>query len=247
MVISSRENSRYKYFKKLLQKKYRNEEETFFIEGPIVLEEALQVAAPKWVAVSEKKAKDFQKILQKIDKNKVFIFSDQLFQQLADAEHPQGILGYFSFLHKKKLPHKGRFIYCDDIREPGNLGGMIRSADAFGIDGMILSPNTVDLYNPKTIRSTMASIFRLPIYFLNREELFSTQIPLTATTIEGGTSIYQHRFLSDEIIVIGNEAQGICQEILNRASNKVYIPISKGVNSLNANVAASIIMYEMQR
>lgn len=245
MVINSKDNDKFKYFKKLQQKKYRQREKLFFVEGGVVLSEALKINTPRWIVVSEEKKDDFTEILSQVDKEKIVVCSSVLFEQLADAEHPQGIIGYFPFLHKFGLPKEGKFIYCDDIREPGNLGGMIRSADAFGLDGLILSPQTVDVYNPKTIRATMASIFRLPIYFCEREELIASELSIVATSLENAVSIHEYRFSSDEIIVIGNEARGVSREILERADNKVYIPISENVNSLNANVAASIVMYEM--
>lgn len=245
MVIESKNNQIFKNLKKLLQKKYRQKAKIFFVEGPLVIQEALLHYQPLEIAISEKKRTEYESLLKNISVDKIHIFKEDLFQQLADSENPQGIIGYFSFLDRSLPKLKGRFVYCDNLREPGNLGGIIRSADAFGLDGVLISPQSVEIYNPKTIRSTMASIFRIPIYLVDMEELFAQNISIMASTVQEAQNIKDIDFSENQIIVIGNEAHGVRQEILEKADIKVKIPIKSGVDSLNANVAASILIYEM--
>lgn len=247
MYIKSSENEKFKYLKKILNKKNRYEENLFLVEGLVVLNEALARYMPKYVVVSESKAEDIEIIefLKKVDRDRVYFIKDNLFNKLTDSKTPQGIIGYFEMLHRTFNEKGGKYIYLDDLQEPGNVGGIIRSADAFNLDGVILSKNTVDPYNPKTIRSTMASIFRVPIYFLEGE-LFNRGFNVVATALENSVKISDYKFLENEIYVIGNEARGVSDEILKRADVLLNIPIREGVNSLNANVAASILMYELK-
>lgn len=247
MLIKSSENEKFKYFKKILNKKNRYEENLFFVEGLVVLNEALDKFMPKYVAVKESKIEDksFKDFLGKIEDKKIFVFKDNLFNRLTDSKSPQGIIGYFEMIHKNFNKKHGKYIYIDDLQEPGNLGGIIRSADAFNLDGVILSKNTVDIYNPKTIRSSMASIFRVPIYFLE-DDLFNIGFSIVATALKNSTKLSEYKFLEDEIYVIGNEARGVSSYILENADVCLNIPIRNEVNSLNANVAASILMYELK-
>ncbi|MDO5715824.1 MAG: RNA methyltransferase [Tissierellia bacterium] len=250
MVIESKNNKIFKKLKKRLNKKYRQQERIFLVEGPVVIEEAIKYFKPLEIAIAKNKLNEYRSFLMDLPIDRIYTFSEELFHQLADAENPQGIIGYFPFLDgdfKDIKKQKGKYIYCDNIREPGNLGGMIRSADAFGMDGVLISPHSVEVYNPKTIRSTMASIFRIPIYLVELEDLFQLPASLLVSTVDQGKKFTDLEIIENQILVIGNEAHGVRREILDRADQKVYIPMRQGVDSLNANVAASILMYEMTK
>lgn len=218
------------------------------VEKSVVIEEAKDYK-PEYILLSETSYLDkkFEDIISDFDEDRIYIFKDNLFKNISDAVSPQGIIGYYKYLDREFNKNTGKFIYLDDIREPGNLGGMIRSADAFGLDGIILSKNCCDLYNPKTVRSSMSSIFRLPIYKMSREKLVSLDFNLISTSINKSLSIRDYNFKDRDIVIIGNEAKGVSDFLIEKSNMSINIPISDRVDSLNANVAASIIIYEMTK
>lgn len=248
MIITSKNNDTYKFLKSLKEKKHRQEHGLFMVEKPVVMEEARDFR-PKYIAINESSFKEnkFPDIIKNVKEEDLFIFSDNIFKNLCDAVTSPGIISYYSYLHREFNENSGKFLYLDDIREPGNLGGMIRSADAFGLDGLIISPNSCDLYNPKTVRSSMSSIFRVPIYFMSREDLVNLDFNIIATSLNNSTSTRDYKFKDKDIVVIGNEAKGVSDFLMSHAKNFLNIPISQNVDSLNANVAASIIIYEMMK
>lgn len=248
MIITSKNNDTYKFLKSLKEKKHRQEHGLFMVEKPVVMEEARDFR-PKYIAINESSFKEnkFSDIIKNVKEEDFFIFSDNIFKNLCDAVTSPGIISYYSYLHRKFNENSGKFLYLDDIREPGNLGGMIRSADAFGINGLIISPNSCDLYNPKTVRSSMSSIFRVPIYFMSREDLVTLDFNIIATSLNNSTSTRDYKFKDKDIVVIGNEAKGVSEFLMSHAKEFLNIPISQNVDSLNANVAASIIIYEMMK
>ncbi|MDU1643208.1 RNA methyltransferase [Peptoniphilus harei] len=248
MIITSKNNNTYKFLKGLLEKKHRQEHKLFMVEKPVVIEEAEGIEI-HYLALSETAYKEnkFENIIKNVDQDKIFVFSDNIFKNLCDAVTSPGIIAYYSYLHRDFDRTSGKFLYLDDIREPGNLGGIIRSADALGLDGLIISPESCDLYNPKTVRSSMSSIFRLPIYFMSREDLVNLDFNILATSLDNSTSTRDYDFKDKDIVVIGNEAKGVSDFIMSHAKDFLNIPISDKVDSLNANVAASIIIYEMMK
>ncbi|MBS6719906.1 MAG: RNA methyltransferase [Peptoniphilus harei] len=248
MIITSKNNETYKFLKSLKEKKYRQEHGLFMVEKPLVMEEAREFV-PKYLAINESSFKEnkFPDIRKRVKEENLFIFSDNIFKNLCDAVTSPGIIAYYPYLHREFHENSGKFLYLDDIREPGNLGVMIRSADAFGLDGLIISPNSCDLYNPKTVRSSMSSIFRVPIYFMSREDLVALDFNIIATSLDNSTSTRDYEFTDKDIVVIGNEAKGVSDFLMSHAKSFLNIPISPKVDSLNANVAASIIIYEMMK
>lgn len=248
MLITSKNNDTFKFLKSLKEKKYRQEHGLFMVEKPVVIEEARDFT-PKYLAIKESiyKENKFAHITKKVKEDNLFIFSDNIFKNLCDAVTSPGIIAYYSEVHREFYEESGKFLYLDDIREPGNLGGIIRSADAFGLDGLIISPNSCDLYNPKTVRSSMSSIFRVPIYFMSREDLVALDFNIIATSLENSRSTRDYKFKDKDIVVIGNEAKGVSGFLMSHAKSFLNIPISENVDSLNANVAASIIIYEIMK
>lgn len=252
-IIESVDNKTFKIFKSYLNKKNRQKNKIFMAEGLKVIKEAIDYKNPVDIAISDRIYKN-QEVVEIIDKLKdttnIYIISEKIFNLLTDTEHPQGIVAYFSFLHKENIQNieDGHYIYIDDIKDPGNLGGIIRSAEAFNIKGVILSKETVDLYNPKVVRTTMASIFREPIYIINKkEELLNVKnrFLVISAAFENSVDSDVFDYKKNIILAIGNEAHGVSNEIINMSDYIVKIPMSRVINSLNANVAASILMYEM--
>ncbi len=218
------------------------------VEKSVAIEEAKDYK-PEYILLSETSynEKKFEDIISGFDEDRIYIFQDNLFKKISDAVSPQGIIGYYKYLDRDFDRDSGKYLYLDDVREPGNLGGMIRSADAFGLDGIILSLNCCDLYNPKTVRASMSSIFRLPIYKMSREKLVSLGFNLISTSINRSLSIRDYNFKDRDIVIIGNEAKGVSDFLMENSNMSINIPISSKVDSLNANVAASIIIYEMTK
>lgn len=251
--IASRDNKKYKLFKSLLNKKYRTKENLFFVEGLVVVKEALKVNQAEYIALSDTlETETIEEITREVGEEKVYIFKEELFIQLTDTKNSQGIIGYFKPVHKENIKdiEEGRYLFLDDLQDPGNIGGLIRSVEAFGIDGIILSENTCELYNPKLLRSTMASIFRVKTYIVDKKEIQNLKnkgFKIIATSIEEASVSYKYQFPQKLVLVLGNEANGVSEEIFNIADEKIYIPMSENINSLNVNVAGSILCYEMMR
>ncbi|MDO5036929.1 MAG: RNA methyltransferase [Tissierellia bacterium] len=247
--ISSRNNPEYKALVRLKKRKYRDREEAFLVEGPVVLEEALAAGVlPK--ALYYQKGKDFPGLRTLAQGRGIpwVALEEDLFLGLSDTVHPQGVLGLFPSPIKdfSRGPLRGKWLYSDGVQNPANLGGMIRSLEAFGFSGLLLGPGTVDVLNPKVVRGTMASIFRVPIYRIGDKELFG-QIDQNVAlyTLDLGSKIRPQDLGGQEdlILAVGNEAGGIRQDLNQRAKAIISIPMGGQVDSLNANVAASIAMY----
>ena len=184
------------------------------------------------------------------------ILSDSLFEKVSDTQTPQGILSVIRQYHyraeellKRKNP---LLLLIEDIQDPGNLGTLFRTAEGAGADGVIMSRKTVDIYNPKTIRSTMGSIYRMPFFYT--EDLLETMawlnregVTVYAAHLQGKKAYYEECFEKGTAFLIGNEARGLKEETAQGASTLIKIPMEGKVESLNASVAASILLYEAVR
>ena len=243
MEITSAKNETYKYIKSLLTKKDRDREGRYTVEGIKSVSDASEAKADiEFIAVSDKyNGKNF-------DKYRTVVIADKIFPQLCDTKTPQGIIAVIKKRKCEKKPKDGRYIYCDRIRDPGNLGTIIRTADAAGFE-VILSEECADLYSPKTVRASMGSFFRVNVYEnVGYEELKSYGIRLLGAALSKESIDYKSAdYTLPVVIVVGNEANGISSELLDVCDNKVIIPIYGEAESLNAAVAASILMYEAVR
>ncbi|WP_138159183.1 TrmH family RNA methyltransferase [Peptoniphilus catoniae] len=250
-LIESKDNKIFKFLKSLKIKKYRDKESLFFAEGTKVIKESLAYVNPTYIAISESfNEEGLMEKISKVCKN-IFVFKENLFNSLAETESSQGIVAYYKHLDKKSLSEikKGRYLYLDELQDPGNVGGLIRSALAFNIDGVILSKNSVELYNPKLIRTTMASIFKINIYtsldVKELEDLKKNGFTIVTTSVKDADISYNYKFSENMVLVLGNEARGVSQYIEDLSDEKIYIPMSMELDSLNVNVAGSILLYEM--
>ena len=153
-------------------------------------------------------------------------------------------------LEKRDTPHS--LLILDSLQDPGNLGTLVRAGEGAGITGIIMNETTVDIYNPKVIRSTMGSIFRVPFIYVKDlkeviQKLYSKNINIYASSLEGAIEYDAPDYKKDIAFIIGNEAAGISKEVLDIVKDKVKIPMLGEVESLNAAVAGSILMYEAAR
>lgn len=181
--------------------------------------------------------------------------TDYVFAAMCETVTPQGILAVVKMMEwsvqdMKLSDESCRLVILEDIQDPGNLGTIIRTAEAAGIDGVIMSRTTADIYNPKVIRSTMGSIFRVP--FVYSEDIFSAidslkahKVTTYAAYLHGGTSFNEVEFAKKCAVMIGNEGNGLTKEIVEAADRRVFIPMAGSVESLNASIAAALFMFRM--
>ena len=245
-IITSKSNNVIKNAKKLHQKKYRTD--SYLIEGWHLFEEAVENHAKiRQVFVLEA-------YLDRVeDIQKVTIVTPEILSLLADSKTPQGIVAEI-LLEQPELPDQlqGRFLYLEDVQDPGNVGTMIRTADAAGFDGVMLSKASADLYSLKTLRSMQGSHFHIPIWKLDREELLEraahSHLAVLATTLSEASIDYRQLSQTDQfILVMGNEGNGISQEMAAQADQLVHIPMPGRAESLNVAVAAGILMFSLRK
>lgn len=239
MLITSINNQTIKELDKLKQKKYRDLEQKFLIEGEHLVEEAEKSGVLEKIILLENS--EYPSKLEKI------YVSKNVMKKLSSLDTPPNIIGVCKMLSKKELGKK--VLLLDDIQDPGNLGTIIRSSVAFNVDSIVMSLNTVDLYNPKVIRSTQGMIFKINLIKddLERviEKLKSKNIPIYTTNVNGGENIKNINSTDSYGLIMGNEGNGVKDEISALADRKIYIPMNSKVESLNVSVAASILLYEL--
>lgn len=249
--ISSSKNEKFKHLKSLKQKKFRLEEYT--VEGKKSVLEALN--SQKTVTSIAVSQSFFEKPELSLPENiPCYVMPDFLIKQLCSTDTPSGIICTIK-IEKNTIfipDPKKAYIYCDKISDPGNLGTIIRTADAAGFGAVMLSPGCVEVYNPKTVRSSMGSFFRMNIAEnITAGELFGFKKSgfqiLSGTLSENSVEYTLVDMTKPTIIVIGNESNGISEEITAISDKCIKIPIIGGAESLNAAVAAAVIMYEMLR
>lgn len=253
--IESRENKWFKRLNGLKLKKNRDKEGVFLAEGLRFVSEIPKEQAVEAFVVSEgfSAAHDVA-IYEK--KAPVLCIPDGLFATLCDTENPQGILAVCQKLDwdetavfRKKDPF---FLLAEELNDPGNLGTVIRTADACGADGVFLSKGSVDLYNPKVLRATMGSLFHIPVFQDRSLEELSVKlkqerIPLYAAHLQGKDYPYDLDLRQSCAFLIGNEARGLSEQAAAYCEQWVKIPMPGRAESLNASVAAAVLLYEVVR
>lgn len=256
-IITSKDNEVIKNIRKLKEKKYRDTNNEYIVEGLKLIEEAIEEDVNiKKIVVCEECLKDSeieQKFLYKIAKYDCVYVSDKVFSLLTDVVNPQGML---AVIEKEGTEDKINYaddviVVLDGIQDPGNLGTILRTVDSVGLSQIILSKTSVDAYNPKVVRSTMGAIFRVKI--IESENLVETlknmkkhKFKVVATSLEGSESIYNMDY-NKKVIVIGNESKGVSKEIIDIADSRIKIPMLGKTESLNASIATGVILYEYVR
>ena len=254
-MITSTSNPQIKKLLQLQKKsKARDEENVFVVEGIRMYMEIPEERVEK-VYISES-LYNRKKLVLNIEKYPYEILSDSVFQHVSDTKTPQGILCIvkrkeyqLNDLLNIENPH---FIVLDNLQDPGNMGTIVRTAEAAGVDAVFMSRDCVDIYNPKTIRSTMGSIFRVPhIYIEDLLELLQKfkerEIISYAAHLDGVATYDQENYRKGTAILIGNEGNGLREEVAKNADVLVQIPMCGKVESLNAAIAASVFMFEVLR
>ena len=240
MFIESDKNKIIKEINSLKLRKNRDKLKLFVLEGDRLISEAEENI--RYVVTAES-----YKGSIKSD----YIVSDSLFAKISDTVNPQGVLAVCSIKDNefKNNIENPLYILLENIQDPGNMGTIIRTADAAGADGVFLSKGCVDIYNPKTVRSTMGSIFHLPIFKdVDLQELVNKiNVETVAAHLKGDKTPYDINMKKGIAIMIGNEGNGLSDELSEKSDNLVKIPILGKAESMNAGVAAAIMIYEAVR
>ena len=263
-VISSKENSIIKNIKKLKEKKYRDIYNLYIVEGIKMIQEAIKENVNiKQIIICddcEKMSNIPKDMMYEIAKYDCIYVTQKIFESLTDVKSPQGVLAIIErnicnvedteIIDQVDLK-QNLILALDDIQDPGNLGTILRTADSVGLNQIIISKGTADVYNPKVVRSTMGAIYRVKIIECEDLEkqlkkIKKHKFEIIVTSLQTENSIFDIDY-NKKIIVIGNESNGVRKNIQDIADKKVKIPMIGKTESLNASVATGIILYEYVR
>lgn len=257
-MIESMSNAQVKKINKLKKNvRFRRQERCFIAEGFKLVEEACFHDKVKMVYVSTEAEDEYFKCFShKISESRIEWVSPSVFREISDTSTPQGILALVEMPEYDReaiIKKEDAALIClEDIRDPGNLGTIIRTAEGAGMSAVVMSAGCVDLFNPKVVRATMGALFRMPFYITEDmttevERLRGEGFTFYAAQLDGTRNYTEGDYKGKAGILIGNEADGIRPETSAAADEKIRIPMEGGVESLNAAVSAAILMYEVHR
>ncbi|MCP8617066.1 TrmH family RNA methyltransferase [Salirhabdus salicampi] len=245
MYIESLQNDKVKEWKKLNRKKDRDKQKCFLIEGEHLLEEAMR---SDW---------NIREIIQlegntfSVPKEvKVITVSEKVFRAIASTNSPQGIMAVVQMKTFERNENDNKVLLLDAVQDPGNVGTMVRTADALGFDAVILGKGTVDVYNEKTVRASQGSLFHIPVM---SDDLLSWchwakrhDFQIWATSLRDAKPLMNVNKPNKMAVILGNEGSGVDNQLLDMADERVYIPITGKAESLNVSIAAGILMHYLQ-
>lgn len=240
MLITSVKNEHVKELVRLKEKKYRDETNMFLVETKHLVLEAYRAGLIKELILEQDE-------IFPIDAPITYV-SKEVLKKISSLETPSKVM---AVVHKRSEVEEfgEKILILDKIQDPGNFGTIIRSAVAFNIDTIVCSMDTVDVYNPKVVRSSQGMMFHIPILFRNTEEfikeLKNKDYKIVGTKVTNGHDVRESSIYSHFALVIGNEGQGMSRNIENLCDEYLYIRMNGNCESLNASVAASILMYEI--
>ena len=248
-IISSPKNEKIKELVKLQTAKGRKKAGMYLLEGEHLVEEAIKERAQiKLTVVTSNRLEDYENLLVQTDVQ-VLVVSQDVFHKLSMTETTQGILAVVEIVKQEMLPHKGRLFVLDAVQDPGNLGTIVRTADAAGFDAVVLGTGTVDLYNDKVLRSMQGSHFHIPVFQANLQEylpiLKEKGVQVAVTALHRNSKDYSVlQGATDVAIVVGNEGQGVSDDVIDLADVVVTIPMFGKAESLNVSIASALLMYK---
>lgn len=246
--IHSANNPQVKQWKRLLTKKERDKTKTFLVEGFHLVEEALSSSGIEEIVISENTGLPPSWNYGDIP---VTMVTKDIFQSLSDTETPQGVIAICRQpeFHSDQLDGD-KYLLIDAVQDPGNLGTMIRTADAAGVDAVIIGDGSVDIYNPKVLRSAQGSHFHLPIVRGNLSDWISKlrkkEIPVYGTALENAKEYTEIKTVGKYALIVGNEGSGVRKTILTETTDNLYIPIYGKSESLNVAIATGILLYYLR-
>lgn len=238
--ITSINNQLIKDIYQLKQKKYRNQTKQFMVEGLHLVEEAYKNKVLKIVLSND------ELLLNKFNNVKTVLVNNQIIEKLSNTTTPQNVLGVVDII-ENKFELVDKYLILDGVNDPGNLGTIIRTSLALGVNHLILSNNTVDIYNDKVIRATQGAIFKANIYYTDLEDIYiklkQNNIKIITTSLEANKTLNDLEKMDKFAIVVGNEANGISNVSKEYADELIIIPMKNNIESLNVGIASGIILY----
>ncbi|WP_460296022.1 TrmH family RNA methyltransferase [Clostridium perfringens] len=252
LEIESKNNNLFKEIKKLKEKKHRIKSNKYLIEGLRFVEEAIKskVSIDSIIFTESFKEKNPDLFLKINENIKLIQMNEALLKQLCSTENPQGIVGVIN-MQNKELKSGELVVLVDKVQDPGNMGTIIRTAHAAGAAGIVMTKGTVDIYNDKTLRSTVGSIFYIPIVEDDSldfvKSLKKEGYKLVVSSLQGKNNFFEENLQGKVMIAVGNEGNGVSEEVYDIADIKVKIPMPGEAESLNVAVATSIMIYEKIR
>ena len=257
MIITSKDNETIKHIRKLKEKKYRDEYGEYLVEGIKLINEAIEEKQNvKTIIVCDncnKTEEINQNSMYEVAKHKCVYVDEKVFHSITEVQNPQGILAVVGKQSKEKEINYDEdvIVVLDDIQDPGNLGTILRTVDSVGLSQIIVSKKSGDVFNSKVVRSTMGAIFRVNV--IESDNLVETiknlkkhKFEIVSTSLDTDKSMYDLDF-HKKVIVIGNEANGVSQQVQEMSDQKIKIPMLGKTESLNASVATGIVLYEYVR
>ncbi len=242
--IKSTENKIYKQAKKLSQRSERYKTGLFIAEGRRIVEDAVLSKSVNMLFVSSNYNYPVP------DDITTYKITDKMFSALSDTCNSQGIIAVCKMPEFNIKDVKGdTLLVCDGVSDPGNMGTLIRTAECSGASGVVVLKGATDPFSPKVVRSTMGSIFRVPVYFAEATDIpkYLKDYNIVVTVLDGSTDLYQTKLSGKIAVVVGNEGDGISQEVIKQSNVRVRIPMEGSAESLNASVAGSLVLYEIYR
>ncbi len=254
-LITSKQNEQIKFVKGLQLKKYRDRHNMFCLEGVRLVEEALSTGLVQNVFFSERLFSSPRggALLEQIEKQGLphWKCSIEVFDEIAATVQSQGVIAVVAKPSWPAVSLQGTILVADEIQDPGNMGTLIRTAIAAGVQGIIVVEGSVDLYNPKVIRSTAGAIFHLPHWIFPRAQaldlLRGSGSTVVVADLEQAEDYWAVTYPENVAVVIGNEARGVHDLFRRAAALRVKIPLVGPVESLNASVASAVLLYEILR
>lgn len=270
-IISARTNPLLVRLCKLEEKKHREEEEMFRLDGIKLLLEAVDFGAEiEYILVREDAyERIWDKLMRHTDGRDIYVggtlvrLSASAFEKMSNEKSPEGVITiakYIDKIHKtckiekdSVLSVKGKTLMLESVRDPGNLGTMLRSAAAFGFSNVVMTADCADIYNPKTVRAAMGAIFKLCIVRVDDAEGAISALQkdgrrVLAAALDGSAvRLGELALKPNDVFLIGNEGHGLSNEAIEASDKTVFIPMTEGTESLNAAIAASVCMWEMSK
>ncbi|EOL43236.1 TrmH family RNA methyltransferase [Enterococcus caccae] len=252
--ILSTKNTTIKEFKKLHKKKYREEKQQYIIEGFHLIEEAVRAGAKiEWILFNQRGQSEWSVWLDQQPDELLIYVSEEVLLSLSELPTPQGMVAIVNMPDdEKNIEFSGGWLLLDNVQDPGNVGTMIRTADAAGLAGVILGEGTSDIYSTKVLRAMQGSNYHLPVIRKPLADIIDSfkreQIPVFGTELNAEAVSYQkigHN--RDYALIMGNEGQGVAAEFLEKTDQNIYIPIKGTAESLNVAIAAGILMYHLEQ
>lgn len=257
MELTGLQNPMVKAAAELKQKKYRQQQGLFLAEGLRTVEEAVRYGAVQSIFYTAIEDDRTRAVLEEAAAKqiKLVCVSDKVLKKIADTETPQGIIAVCEKRSKRLddfLASGKMLLVLDRVTDPGNIGTMLRTADAAGVGGLLLLQGCADIYAPKTVRASMGSLFHLPVLSGLSEELLvqaarKAGYELLVTCLDGADNLYKADLQGRLAFVMGNEANGVSDALLAAADKRVFIPMQGRAESLNVAMAAGIVMFEALR